>query len=69
MSIKGVDLTGKRVSFRKGVLSPEYEGMTAIATGGFGCSPTAVGSAVFVLFDDGETARFDRSDIDSVVEE
>jgi hypothetical protein len=62
-SIKGVDLTGKTV-----ILSPKYyhgdEGKrTFICKDGFGCSPTARGTAVYGTFSDGKEGRVERYEI------
>lgn len=66
--IDGIDLTGKRVLFRKGVMRPEHENLTGIATGGFGCSPKLAGRAVFVRLDNGDEGRVNREDIEAVIE-
>ena len=55
--IEGVDLTGKIIVLREGVLKKQYdkfENYFYRATGGFGCSPSAIGSAVFTrgVFDE-----------------
>ena len=54
--IEGVDLTGKIIVLREGVLKRQYdkfENYFYLATGGFGCSPSAIGRAVFTrnIFD------------------
>lgn len=68
LSITGKDLEGTHVVLREGVLKPEYNDITwrtVKACGGFGCSPSALGSAVFVEFvRDGETARYNRGHVD-----
>jgi hypothetical protein len=72
-SIHEVDLNGKYV-----VIEKEYmkEGYTALehrigkAVGGFGCSPNAMGRAVFIEhLSDGESARWSRSDLEGWVED
>jgi hypothetical protein len=68
MSIDGIDLIGKRVKLKNGVLCKQLEHERPMAEGGFGCSPTARGSAVFLRFSDGELARFNRDEIEEVVE-
>lgn len=48
--------------------TPDYQ--LFLATGGFGCSPTAGGRKVFGSFlKDGETAQFQRSDFIGVIKE
>ncbi len=48
--------------------TPDYQ--LFLATGGFGCSPTARGRKVFGTFlKDGESAQFQRSDFIGVIKE
>lgn len=48
--------------------TPDYQ--LFLATGGFGCSPTARGRKVFGIFlKDGESAQFQRSDFIGVIKE
>lgn len=55
------DFEGKLVVLRKGVLKPDYEHLrVVIACGGFSCHPDTIGSGVFVMFSDGDEARFER---------
>ncbi|MCL2841957.1 MAG: hypothetical protein FWE28_00625 [Oscillospiraceae bacterium] len=66
------DLTGEIVAIREDVFSPEYRTLSHqlhIATGGFGCSPTARGRAVFCTnIYSGKQFRFERSDVLGVVD-
>jgi hypothetical protein len=68
MSIKGVDLKGKHVVIKADVLRPDYRDIgnrIFLAKGGFGCSPTARGTAVFGTFvKDGNDDRMERYDIE-----
>ena len=69
-SIK-LDYEGQVVAIKASVLSPEYRTASHqlhLATGGFGCSPTASGRTVFCtnLYDGGK-ASFYRADIIGVV--
>ena len=62
---------GQVIVIKAGILAPEYRAASHqlhIATGGFGCSPTARGRTVFCqnLYD-GEKVAFQRSDIIGVV--
>ena len=64
--IDGVDLTGKIIVLREGILKSQYdksENYFYRATGGFGCCPTALGRAVFTrnMFDNMDE-RWSRSD-------
>ena len=66
--IEGVDLTGKIIVLREGVLKRQYdkfENYFYLATGGFGYSPSAIGRAVFTrsIFD-GLDERWIRSDFE-----
>lgn len=70
-AITGIDLKGKTVLVRRDSFSPQYrDGDRRFkCAGGFGCSPTAIGTAVFGTFlSDGEEARINRSDVESVIE-
>ena len=65
-SITGVDLVGKTVVLREAYFAPAYRNVDRrfVCNGGFGCSPTKMGRAVFGTFlADGEEARIDRGDI------
>lgn len=68
-----MDLKGQVVALRADILLPEYRSRShqlMLATGGFGCSPTARGRAVYgVNLYLGEEARWDRSDILGVIAE
>lgn len=65
-SIEGVDLTGKIIVLKEGVLKAQYDSFENYfyrATGGFGCSPNALGSAVFTRsMADSMDERWARSD-------
>ena len=65
------DYEGQVVAIKAGVLAPEYRSASHqlhIATGGFGCSPTARGRTVYCknIYDDKKSA-FHRGDIIGVV--
>lgn len=67
------DLEGKVLVLRGSILKKDYrkpEYQLWRATGGFGCSPTAIGRAVFAtcLFD-GENARWDRQEFIGIYDE
>ena len=66
-----LDYEGQIVAVKAGVLSPEFRSASYqlhVATGGFGCSPTASGRAVYCTnIYDGSKTRFDRADIAGVV--
>lgn len=68
-----MDLEGKVVALKAGILRPEYRACShqlMLATGGFGCSPSARGRTVFgVNLYSGEDERWNRSDILGVVAE
>jgi hypothetical protein len=65
------DLSGKVRAIKKEALSPEYRTKSHqlhLATGGFGCSPTASGRAVYCTnLYSGEQTRFSREDVLGVV--
>ena len=66
-----IDLRGKTVKFKKGVLKPKYENLTAVVdkdSGGFGAVGFTAGTALFVTFSDGEKARMDGYDVLEIVE-
>lgn len=67
------DYTGQVVVLNPFVLRDQYktpEYQLILATGGFGCSPTARGRKVFGSYlKDGENARVQRSDIIGVIKE
>jgi len=64
LSIDGVDLEGKHVVIDASRMGPNYQDLTwrvVLAKGGFGCSPTAMGTAVFIEHvRDGDQARYER---------
>ena len=66
-----LDFEGQIVAIKAGVLSPEFRSASHqlhIATGGFGCSPTARGRTVYCTnIYDGTKTKFDRADIAGVV--
>ena len=67
LSIEDQDLAGKYIVIKEMGLSAAYrKPMYAIAkaNGGFGCSPTSMGRAVFCTHLDGEDCRWDRIDIE-----
>ena len=68
-----MDLDGKVVALKVGILRPEYRACShqlMLATGGFGCSPSARGRAVYgTNLYSGEDERWDRSDILGVIAE
>jgi len=68
MSITGIDLEGKHVVLREDRIAAPYRDITwrtVLATGGFGCSPSAMGRAVFVEhLRDGDKGRFNRDDVE-----
>ena len=67
------DLNGKVIAIKAEALSPEYRRMSdqmMLATGGFGCSPTASGRAVYCTnLYSGEQARWERYQVLGVVDE
>jgi hypothetical protein len=69
----GADLIGKVIAIRRETLSPEYRAESHqmyLATGGFGCSPTASGRAVYCTnLYTGEKERFSREDVLCVIAE
>lgn len=68
-----MDLEGKVVALRAGILRPEYRACShqlMLVTGGFGCSPSARGRVVYgTNIYSGEDERWDRSDILGVIAE
>ena len=68
-----MDLDGKVVALKVGILRPEYRACShqlMLARGGFGCSPGARGRAVYgTNLYSGEDERWDRSDILGVIAE
>ena len=72
-SAVGVDLTGKVLVMSLWTLKESYwapENQLWLATGGFGCSPTAAGRAVYATcLGDGEHTRWDRSDFIGILRE
>jgi len=68
MSINGIDLEGQHVVLREDAMAADYRDMSwrvVLATGGFGCSPNAIGRAVFVEHvRDGEKARWNRDQVE-----
>ena len=68
MSISGIDIKGRYVIVREDRMAQAYKDITwrtALANGGFGTSPTAMGRAVFVTdVRDGNDRRINRDDID-----
>lgn len=57
-----------REGFKADYQKPEFQ--LVKGTGGFGCSPVTLGSAVFVKFlEDGESARYDRNQIAGVLKQ
>jgi hypothetical protein len=71
--ITGVDLEGKVIVMKAGVLSKKYDTIgnrLHKATGGFGCNPTATGQAVFTkCLLDGEESRWERYDFEGWITE
>ncbi len=67
------DLQGKVIAIKTGVLMPEYRSMSYqlhLATGGFGCSPDALGRKVCCTnLYSGEERTFHRADILGVIAE
>ena len=61
------DLKDKTVTFKKGVLKPKYENMTAVVVGGFGASALTSGTALFVTFEDGEKTRMNGYDVEKFI--
>ena len=66
--IDGLNITGKIVVMKENVLKPEYrnpQNRFYRATGGFGCQPNTLGSAVFTIcLFDGVEERFDRGEFE-----
>jgi len=67
------DLNGKVIAIKAEALSPEFRARShqcMLATGGFGCSPTARGTAVYCTnLYSGEQARWERYQVLGVVNE
>lgn len=67
------DLKGQVIALQSDILLPEYRACShqlLLATGGFGCSPTARGRAVYgTNLYSGQDERWDRGDILGVVAE
>ena len=60
----GIELQGKHIIFRTGVLKPEFTGEVFLCTGGFGCSPNTQGRTLagkFLCY--GEEAVFSGYDV------
>lgn len=72
-SLSGQDLEGKVLVMSPMTLKESYwsqENQLWLATGGFGCSPTAAGRAVYATcLGDGEQTRWDRSDFIGILKE
>lgn len=72
-SITGQDLEGKVLVMSPMTLKESYwsqENQLWLATGGFGCSPTAAGRAVYATcLGDGEQTRWDRGDFIGVLKD
>lgn len=72
-STVGVDLTGKVLVMSPWTLKESYwsqKNQLWLTTGGFGCSPTAAGRAVYATcLGDGEHTRWDRSDFIGILRE
>jgi hypothetical protein len=68
MSISGIDIEGKHVVLRESAMAEDWRDITwrtVLASGGFGCSPDTIGSAVFAEHvRDGEQARWERGQIE-----
>ena len=68
-----LDYTGKVLILRPNVLKEEYwsdRNQLWVGETGFGCSPTAIGQAVFATcLGDGEKARWERADFLGVMDE
>lgn len=73
ISTLGEDLTGRVVVVSPRHLKEEYwapENQLWLATGGFGCSPTASGRAVYATcLIDGDETRWDRGDIIGIIKD
>ena len=73
ISTLGEDLTGRVVAVSPKYLKEEYwapENQLWLATGGFGCSPTASGRAVYATcLIDGDETRWDRGDIIGIIKD
>lgn len=72
-SMTGQDLEGKVLVMSPMTLKESYwsqENQLWLATGGFGCSPTAAGRAVYATcLGDGEHTRWDRGDFIGILKE
>ena len=72
-TMTGQDLTGKVLVMSPSTLKESYwaqENQLWLATGGFGCSPTAAGRAVYATcLGDGEHTRWNRSDFIGILRE
>ena len=67
LNINDQDLAGRYIVIKETELSAAYrKPMYAIAkaNGGFGCSPTSMGRAVFCTHLDGENVRWNRSEVE-----
>lgn len=73
ISTVGEDLTGRVIVVSPKHLKEEYwapENQLWLATGGFGCSPTASGRAVYsTCLIDGDENRWDRGDIIGIIKD
>lgn len=72
-SLTGQELKGQVLVMSPFTLKESYwaqENQLWLATGGFGCSPTAAGRAVYAIcLGDGEHTRWDRSDFIGILRE
>lgn len=72
-TMTGQELTGKVLVMSPYTLKESYwspENQLWLATGGFGCSPSAAGRAVYATcLGDGEQTRWDRSDFIGILKE
>lgn len=72
-TMTGQNLTGKVLVMSPSTLKESYwaqENQLWLATGGFGCSPTAAGRAVYATcLGDGEHTRWNRSDFIGILRE
>lgn len=67
MSIANTELKGQHVVLKEKAMAERFKAIkyrVALATGGFGCTPGLLGTAVFLTESDGSKNRWYRYDIE-----